>query len=507
MYSYTFDINILTLIIDMKKKHLFLFCLLGFFSCSDESLQIDGEVEGNLLTLRSGGDGIYDVLGYGYDCTQSDFIGTRYARLPVIDTQAYINSGNVIYEDDLHNDILEKQKWGYNFSEFQKDVERTIDVTIKEIPLTSKVLPLFTGFLKTTFTSNEKITSSHCFYEFDTKKSTRKIKFSQTDPSYLKNYLSSTFKYDIQTKSGMELVKKYGTHVLTDILLGGSSRMVFYGKLGASTNTATFKTESELSYKAIKLNSGTTNTTNTVKTHKDMEILVWVIGGNKALDSGKLTFNPFDGTISNLSFGYTDWLNSVSKSTEQIIGIGNPNTTIYPLSEFIFDNPQKKQEVENALIAYAEEKKVIQSTKESIDYETKGILTSNQNLFYGTFKVNGMGFEGVSWGDKSSYKWTFLPEGNLYRIKGPDGYLTRSTAGGVKVETYQNNPNQLWEIEHNTNDVKSPYRIKEPLSDLVLTRYILVHKFPKPINITVNLPALKLDLWNPNDLEQRWSIY
>lgn len=487
-------------------KHLFLFCLLGFLSCSNESVLTDEEVETNIPSLRSGGDGIYDVLGYGYDCTQSDFLGTRHARLPVIDAQAYINSGNIIYIDELHNEITEKQKWGYNFSEFQKDVERTIDVTIKPIPATSKILPLFTGFLKTTFISNEKITSSHCFYEFDTKKLTRKIKFSQTDPSYLKNYISSTFKYDVQTKSGMELVQKYGTHVLTDILLGGSSRMVFYGKLGTSTNTATFKTESELSYKAVKLNAGTTNKTTTVNTHKDMEILVWVMGGNKALDSGKLTFNPFDGTIGNLSFGYTDWLNSVSKTTEQIIGIGNPNTTIYPLSEFIFDNPQKKLEVEKALIAYAEDKMIVQTTRQSLDYETKKISSPDKFLFYGTEKFNGVGVEGLLWGNNSNYQWTFLPEGNLYRIKGPNGYITRNSEGAT-VSAYQNSPNQLWEIDKNTNDVKLPYRIKVPLSNLVLTRTIYVHKIPKPINRTLNVQVIKSDLWNPNDLEQRWNIY
>lgn len=494
----------------MRKIFFYLcMCVLFLSSCSNEDLLINEEVEADLPSLKSGGDGMYDVLGYGYDCTQSDFLGTKHARLPVVDAVAYKNSGNIIYIDELHNEIIEKQKWGYNFSEYQKDVERTLNVTIKEVPEASKILPLFTGFLKTTFTSNQKITSSYCFYEFDTKKLTRKVRFSQTDPSYLKPFLSSTFRYDVQTKSGMELVRKYGTHVLTDILLGGSSRMVFYGKLGSLTNESSFKTESELSYKITKLNSGTFNKTKTVDTHKDMEILVWVMGGNKALDSGKLTFNPFDGALSNLSFSYNDWLNSVSKSTEQIVGISNPNTTIYPLSEFIFDNPQKKLEVEKALIAYAEEKKPILAVTESIDYETLKIAGGFQDnfLFYGAQKFDGSGITGLLWGnDNSNYKWTIFPEGNLYRIKGPDGYLTRSASGGVGVKPYENNANQLWRIDINTNNKKLPYSIKASQSDMALTRSIQIFKYPKPINKTVYIQALKADLWNPNDESQHWRF-
>lgn len=137
-----------------EKKVFILTVAFSFFSCSENSLMNSEVLNDVTPTLRSGGDGIYDVLGYRYDCTQSDFIGTAHARLPVIDVAAFIAGGNVINTDELHNDIIEKQKWGYNFSEFQKDVERTIDVNVGPISQTSKILPLFTGFLKTTFISN-----------------------------------------------------------------------------------------------------------------------------------------------------------------------------------------------------------------------------------------------------------------------------------------------------------------------------------------------------------------
>ncbi|QIK56066.1 hypothetical protein G7051_17550 [Dysgonomonas sp. HDW5B] len=503
----------------MKLKHLFLFCLLGLFSCSNESLLLDQEVEAKLSSLRSGGDGIYDVLGYGYDCTQSDFIGTLHARLPVIDTKAFLEGDkqNIIYTDLLPNQINEKKRWGNNFSDYQNDLTKNLDVTIGPIGEASKILPLFTGSLKIDIESNKKITANHCYYEMVAKKATRKIQFSQTNPTYLKKYLSSTFTYDVNTKSGMELVRKYGTHVLTDILLGGSSRMLFYGKLSSSTNSDSFKSETDITYKAVKLNGGTFNKVTTVNTHKDMEILVWVIGGDKALDADKLSFDPFTGAIDNLSFSYTEWLNSVTTSTEQIIGIGNPNTKIYPLSEFIFDNPQKKKEVENALIAYAEEKKVVESTKTSFDYESKTLM--NQDglaLYHGDGNFDGMSVKGKILMGGVSYKWTFYPEGKYYRIKGNNGYLTRTPqtdpflgVDNISLQNYSGSSNQLWEIENTTDYgfTTGPYRIKEPMTNLVLTKRYYGLKVPKPINKTFNIPSTFMDLWNPNDTKKTWWFF
>ena len=46
---------------------------------------------------RAAGDGIYDVLGYGYDIT-SDYLGEASVRQPVLDVEAFIrdNKGRLI---------------------------------------------------------------------------------------------------------------------------------------------------------------------------------------------------------------------------------------------------------------------------------------------------------------------------------------------------------------------------------------------------------------------------
>lgn len=478
----------------MKKIEFLVLIFLSLFLFSCENQDVDFNEPESSKTTKAGGDGIYDILGYGYDCTESYFLGTMHSRLPVIDATAYRNAGNIIYTDEVPNDITTKEKWGSSFSEFQQDITTDANVTITDLPIVKK---LFSGYLKTTFTSNNKTTSSHCFYEFDSRKATRKVRFDQTDPSNFKNYLNQTFKNDIQTKSGMELVRKYGTHVLTDILLGGSSRVLFTAKLTGSTQINSFKLESELTYRAVKLNGGTNNKTTTVSNHKDMYIYVWVMGGSKAIEAGKLTFNPFDNSMSNLTFSYTDWLNSVDKTREQIIGISNPYTTIHPLSEYIFDNPTKKKEVENAIIQYANEKELKPSFVKTLDYETKHIVKDNKYLFWGTGKSGGIKVEKdfVIW-DKS-YDWTFYPEGNYYRIKGKDGFITKAGANKLKIYNQLTNDN-LWEITKDGNY----YQIKDPFSSYViqLGSYVGsgIIKFPWPAPI--------LELWNPNQQKQKIEI-
>lgn len=486
----------------MKKNYLFFVMCIGItlFSCSDE-LSLPNEPAN--ISTRAGGDGVYDILGYGYDCTQSDFIGTSHARLPIIDVAAYAAAGNIIYVDRIPNDIQTKEKWGNDFDSYQKTFQTDWELSnVKPLGGGNK---LFTGKFKVDITSDKKITTNHAFYDLTAKKGTRMVRFSQSDPSYFKNYLSSTFKYDLTTKSGIEIVRKYGTHVLTDIKLGGASTMMFYAKMKDSYSQNTFKTEVEATYYKVKLNGGTNNATTTVSTHKDMQILVYTVGGSKAVSSSKLTFNPFEGKMENLSFSYNDWLDSVKEPDEQIIGLSNPNTIIYPISEFIFDNPQKKKEVEDALVAYANEKMININYATTLDYLSKYIKDSDNNYlaYLKNSDVFGGNITGTYW-VPVPHRWTFYPEGNYYRIQSEKGlFLTRvdDPVNDVKSLEYTNNPSQLWEIEKTPGNNTCPYRIKDPQSDMILTRAI--YKV-KPLN--KNFTVFKMLLWNPNDSNQYWKI-
>ena len=116
------------------KFSVLLYLSLFLFSCENQDFDFEKDLPQpeNQKELKSGGDGIYDILGYGYDCTESYFLGTMHSRLPVINATAYKNAGNIIYIDEVPNDITTKEKWGSSFSEFQKDITTDAKATITD---------------------------------------------------------------------------------------------------------------------------------------------------------------------------------------------------------------------------------------------------------------------------------------------------------------------------------------------------------------------------------------
>ena len=88
----------------MKKRISLLSLCLGLFiaACTDssgfEDLQNFSEKE---VMPRAAGDGIYDVLGYGYDIT-SDYLGEASVRQPVLDVEAFIRDNKGRFDNPFY---------------------------------------------------------------------------------------------------------------------------------------------------------------------------------------------------------------------------------------------------------------------------------------------------------------------------------------------------------------------------------------------------------------------
>lgn len=94
----------------MKKRISLLSLCLGLFiaACTDssgfEDLQNFSEKE---VMPRAAGDGIYDVLGYGYDIT-SDYLGEASVRQPVLDVEAFIRDNKGRFDNPFIGTIEQK---------------------------------------------------------------------------------------------------------------------------------------------------------------------------------------------------------------------------------------------------------------------------------------------------------------------------------------------------------------------------------------------------------------
>ena len=100
----------------MKKRISLLSLCLGLFiaACTDssgfEDLQNFSEKE---VMPRAAGDGIYDVLSYGYDIT-SDYLGEASVRQPVLDVEAFIRDNKGRFDNPLY-ELLIRSKSVHTF--------------------------------------------------------------------------------------------------------------------------------------------------------------------------------------------------------------------------------------------------------------------------------------------------------------------------------------------------------------------------------------------------------
>ncbi len=459
---------------------LFLYILYG---CDNSLELIDSETmlpTANLSQdfLRSAGDGQYDVLGHGYDCAFSDFKGSKYSKARVLDLERFISGqgrnaltmeeistfpGNIL-PAILSGGIEQKYNWGANLNEYQSELTQTSKTSITVPDIDTKG-SLYSSELSEMFTKTQSFSNKHCFYRIDSYKTTKRLTMSQLNPEQLKLFLTDEFIYDMNNYSGEDLVNKYGTHVLTDILLGGMNSVVFNAKLTSSAQASSFKVEAKNTQNKISTNSTVSSIANSFSSHKDVNIHIRTIGGRTAV-SPEMTFNPFTGEMGDVTFKFSEWLNSVDLTSCQIIGIGNITTTIYPLSDFIPDQG-KKQQVEQAITAHINKYKVKMNTIKTVDYEKANIhhdfAVNGKMIYFAGARmplIKELGFALPEEVKTPYYKkmqderfvWTFYPEGNYYSIAMNLNGMLLFLTGGTNNSTaslfpYGGGSSQLWDIQ------------------------------------------------------------
>lgn len=247
-----------------------------------------------------------------------------------------------INESILHGKTETRLAYGNSVQKLTENISINASTSIS-----SKILTFFSLDLEATIKSSGTNYQQDAFYRIDALKMTRRLTLPYTTPSRLKYFFTDEFLSDLKNISGKDLVEKYGTHVMTDILLGGNFSAFYTGKY-TSTESAQkqdFKAASNFLLSSIKANAN--YNTSSFNSFQNVNIYIKTQGGSNAVTS--IISQNSNGYLDNVSMDYAGWMNSVTQNTESLIGIGNPDTKTYLLSEFI-DDPIKKQEIEFALL-------------------------------------------------------------------------------------------------------------------------------------------------------------
>jgi hypothetical protein len=325
------------------KTYLLVFLTFVFFSCSNRSneppsISIKPSTLAQLeypSNTGNSGDKVTSLLGYGYDAT--GFCDSTSARAKII----YLSSLEFLSEgiNTGYPTLISAN----NFSELTKKLSNS------EIPQVS-----FSGYA---LSAHLKSLAKLAFHtdSIDSKFAFSYYSMTCVSPRYripfysdLQNALTLNFQNDINLLTSQQLVSKYGTHVLTSVILGEKYEVLY----SAETQDAT-QAEHGLYQRMKEFMGGTTGiyvSDYEVKSNNINERMIYnSIGGNKKMCG---IINPTDYNPDKL---YIDIISSISGSLNyQFMEIGTDNDLI-PLYDLIKD-PTKKLELKNYIEQYIDSK-------------------------------------------------------------------------------------------------------------------------------------------------------
>lgn len=205
---------------------------LSIVSCSSDEMTIDtpeitetDDIENYpLLTEDTRNYGKYNSLGYGYNAT-GEYAHPNAIGEQVIDIDHFeqdhgsrLSSSNILQQslyDFSASDAAEytkklsKQKFSNEFKSYNRNS--------------------ITHFYNTA-TTNDGLFDSKYIYANKNLTVTYKRNRINSSNSMLSDYLTAAFSLDIQSKTPMQIIEKYGTHITTDIFVGGKLEMVYQAR-------------------------------------------------------------------------------------------------------------------------------------------------------------------------------------------------------------------------------------------------------------------------------------
>lgn len=430
------------------------------FSCSEENLIQENKSFKPIFSSRTQGDGKYETLGYSYDITD-DYMATTAVHYPVINVKDFIKDMPERFDNPFIGYISTRIFAGADANSFQKDIIETSNFGGSAGDISEENKETKKGFFSATITTgcNSKTSysysSKYSFARADVYKKQRRY-YLDAPISTLSNYLTKNFKEDLNNYSADQLIQKYGTHILTDITVGGIYSMyyksVIFENMDKEEKKKSVKGGAQflLSKIGLGINGSWDKTEIEQRYHKNStwECNIKSLGGNTSGTTITLPANQ-DPTI---SIDLNSWSTSVDDNHSVLIDVDWNKT--YPIYELISD-PQKKEELREATYNYIKNKQleILPTTCVYRYYNGTDHYYTTVYQDYGDWKYEGCQFSVYSqqlkntiplyqyWGDGDHFYTTgYFPNGiNNRKYENILGYVYPSyQKGTIPLHRYWN---------------------------------------------------------------------
>ena len=429
----------------MKKSYYLLGFLPLFYSCSEIEDLPNVESSVSNVTTRAAGDGVYDVLGYGYDITD-DYMGENSTRLKILDVEAFVKANPNRFDKQFSGVIDQRCFAGADAQSFLSQIitDTNFGGSVGSLPEKKDKEGFFSGTITTGFKTSSKyfISSKYSFARAEVFKKQRRYLLN-TDIETLSKYLLSSFVEDLNKYSADKIVEMYGTHVLTNITVGGKYT-AYYKSAIIEENSSTEKTEivsagAKYNLSNIGLDAhgswSKTEVEERNKKNSNWECYIKALGGSTS--GTTITLAPEQGPSFSINLGA--WTESVDDQHSRLFDV-NWNAT-YPIYDLISD-PIKKQEMKEAVFRYIDSRK-IEMLNTSFVYQSFNGKEHYYCTFYGPSYGSGdLIYEAAVFsiyteqvletvplyqywnGGDHFYSTDYYPGGvSGYRFEGPLGYV------------------------------------------------------------------------------------
>jgi hypothetical protein len=332
----------------MKKIILPLLVIITLYACKKSDLAANVPVKtlpdsnilvtgppANALNSSLNIDKTYNLLGYGYDIT-GKYADTSAVRGQAINMAAF-DAGN---PNRVVTDLSATSTFNIINAVNAEDLSAQISARLTE----TNGLKQFKQAIVSPFADGNALSSAYVYGYYAVIIDQQRLKINAGN-NLLVNYLTPSFVSDSQTLSAADLVKKYGTHVLSDIQLGAKFNIIYQAKTNSTSRLAAASAGFRYAIdKVFGLFSGALDPINTVDLNTvSSPKLVYEA---KGADQSKLKWNTSSKTP---TLDITAWRLSSTEASAAFIDI-SPNGLI-PLDALISD-PIKQAEVKSFISNY-----------------------------------------------------------------------------------------------------------------------------------------------------------
>lgn len=284
--------------------------------------------------------GTFNALGYGYDVT-GQYADENSARLQIIDTDKF----KAEHSDRLSEEKVLSQEatnyYGKDAATFSKVISQKVSAT-EQYNVFGETIPFSSAIL-----SNKKFDPAFIYGSYSYIIKLTRFRFNATT-ELLTEYVTPQFSKDIAEKSAEEIIKKYGTHIATDIYTGGIVDQIFQAK----TTNLDRDRAARLGVKMFTFSSE--NETDIADASKNYEkrLMYKMRGGDQNLAVAGI-YNLDRITP---SLNYSNWQSTLKKENAVLVDFGNYG--LINLYDLVKD-PIKKAQIKQYTNQYIIENEVI----------------------------------------------------------------------------------------------------------------------------------------------------